>query len=157
MAKNSIDLNALRKVIDDARRVARQYRKITGKPLGITGEVGEFIAADLLGLKLTEARNPGYDAEAPDGRYIQIKSRCVLQDSKPGQRVGAIKFDHDWDTVMLVLMDVDFESITIHEAKRADIESELKKPGSKARNERGALSVSKFKSIAKIVWSRDSL
>jgi len=149
----SIDLIALKRIIEEARTVAKQYREITGKPLGITGEVGEFIAADLLGLELTEARQPGYDAIAPDGHRIQIKTRCVPPDTSSGQRLGRIKLDHGWDTVMLVLIDADFKPITIYEAFRADIERELKKPGSIARNERGALSISKFKAIASTVWS----
>ena len=124
---SAVDLDALRAVIQDAKRTAKQYRLLTGKPLGITGEVGEFIAADLLHLELTEARNPGYDAVGPDGRRIQIKSRCKLPNSKPGQRVGRIRFDHDFDTVMLVLMDEDFEPIEIHEAKYSDVKVELEK------------------------------
>jgi len=150
----SIDLIALESVIQRARKVAKQYREITGKPLGITGEVGEFIAADLLDLKLTAARQPGYDAIAPDRRRVQIKTRCVLPGTHSGGRLGRIKLDHDWDTVILVLIDSDFEPITIYEAPRADIVRELKKPGSKSRNERGALSISKFRSIASVVWQR---
>ena len=152
----SIDIVALKNVIQEAKKIAKQYREVTGKPLGITGEVGEFIAADLLSLKLTEARQPGYDAIALDGHRIQIKARCVLPDSSAGQRLGSIKLDHAWDTVILVLMDVNFEPIKIYEALRADIERELTKPGSKARNERGALSVSKFKAIASLIWSSET-
>lgn len=150
-----IDLVALKGVIQEAKKVAKQYRQLTGKPLGITGEVGEFIAANLLGLELTEARQPGYDAISRDGRRIQIKARCVLPDSSKSQRVGRIKLDHEWATVILVLMNADFEPIEIYEAKRTDIERELTKPGSKARNERGALSVSRFKAIASRVWSSE--
>lgn len=149
----TLDLGALRVVIESAKKVAAQYRGLTGKPLGITGEVGEFVAADLLGLELTEARNPGYDAIAPDGHRIQVKARCVLPSSKPGQRMGAIKTNYDWDTVMLVLMDIDFEPFVIYEAQRADIERELNKPGSKSRA-RGALGVNKFKSIATVAWKK---
>ncbi len=96
----SIDLNALRKVIQEAKTVAGRYRRLTGKPLGITGEVGEFIAADLLHLTLTQARQPGYDAISKDGRKIDIKSRCVLADSSRSQRVGRIRLDHEWDKVI---------------------------------------------------------
>ena len=147
-----VDLAALKAVIDEAKSLARQYREITGKPLGITGEVGEYIAAELLGLELTEARQPGYDAIASDGHKIQIKTRCVKNTSSQG-RLGSIRLDHEWNTVILVLMDADFELLEMHEASRPDIEMELKKPGSRARNERGALSIGKFKSIASLVWS----
>jgi len=55
---------------------------------------------------------------------------------------------------MLVLMDDAFEPQAIYEAKRADIERELAKPGSKGRNVRGVLAVSKFKAIGSLVWSK---
>jgi hypothetical protein len=151
-----VDLTSLRDIINDAKLVAKRYRKLTGKPLGITGEVGEFYVADLLGLQLTEARHPGYDAVAQDGRRIQIKARCVIPNSRPGQRVGRIKLDHEWDTVALILMDENFDPLAIHEAPRPKVEAELKRPGSKARNERGALSVTKFKDIAKCVWTKEA-
>lgn len=80
----TIDVNTLRNTVEKAIEVARCYHNITGKPLGITGEVGEFLVADLMGLKLTEARQPGYDAIANDGRRIQIKARCILPNSSGG-------------------------------------------------------------------------
>lgn len=148
-----IDLRALEAVIIAVTKLAVRYRDITGKPLGITGEVGEFHAANLLGWQLAEARQPGYDAVAHDGHRVQIKARCIVEDSRPGQRVGQIKLDHEWDTVALVLMDGDFAPFAIYEAARAEIERELTRPGSRSRNERGALAVAKFKTIASIVWS----
>ncbi len=150
----TLDIAALRSVIRDAKEVAKRYRNLTCKPLGITGEVGEFTAAELMTQRLTGARQPGYDAVAPDGHRIQIKARCVLPDSKKSQRLGSIRLKHEWDTVMLILMNGDFEPLEIYEAKRPDIERELTRPGSKARNVRGSLGVSKFKSIALLVWSK---
>ena len=150
------DTEALGRLVRSAKRLAKQYRKLTGKPLGITGEVGEYEAARLLGLKLSPARQSGFDATRGRGkstRRIQIKTRCVLPDSKPGQRVGRIRLDHDWDSVVLVLLDENFEPMEIYEADRQVIEKALKKPGSKARNEKGTLGVAKFKSIGKRVWS----
>ena len=46
--------------------------------------------------------------------------------------------------------------ISEYEADRLVLKQALKKPGSKARNDRGALAVSKFKSISKLVWSKPS-
>lgn len=106
-----IDLGALEAVISAVTKLAVRYRDITGKPLGITGEVGEFHAANLLGWQLAEARQPGYDAVAHDGHRVQIKARCIVEGSRPGQRVGQIKLDHEWDTVALVLMDGDFAPV----------------------------------------------
>ncbi len=147
-----MDLVALERVIRAVTELAKEYRQITGKPLGITGEVGEFHAANLLGWQLAEARQPGYDAVAPDGHRVQIKARCILQGSGSGQRLGSIKLDREWDTVALVLMDGDFAPQAIYEARRVDIERELARPGSKSRNERGALAVGNFKAIASLVW-----
>jgi hypothetical protein len=150
----TVDIAALRSVIMDAKKLAKRYRSLTGKPLGITGEFGEFTAAELMNLQLTGARQPGYDAIAPDGHRIQIKARCILADSKKSQRLGSIKLSPEWDTVMLILMDSDFAPLAIYEAEKPDIKRELTKPGSKARNIRGSLGVSKFKSIASLVWSK---
>ena len=49
----------IRSILQEAKEVAKKYRKLTGKPLGITGEVAEFTAATLLGLDLAEARQSG--------------------------------------------------------------------------------------------------
>lgn len=144
----------LHDLIKEAKVLAKEYRILTGKPLGITGEVAEVSAADLLDLTLESARTPGYDATGSDGKRYQIKGRCLLADSKPGQRVGGIKLDYGWDAVLLVILDSDFEVIEIIEAQRPEIEAVLLVPGSKARNERGALSVRKFRLIGKIVWRR---
>lgn len=152
---NSFDLSTLDSTIEVAKAAARRYRALTGKPLGITGEVGEVAAARLLGLKLADVRQAGYDAVGPDGRRVQIKSRCVLPNSKPGQRIGSIRLDHEWDTVALILMDENFEPLMIYEAHRAAVERELLRPGSKSRNERGALGVSKFMAIGELRWSCD--
>lgn len=148
-----IDLGALEAVITAVTKLAVRYRDITGKPLGITGEVGEFRAARLLGWQLAEARQKGYDAIASDRHTIQIKARCVPAGAKRGQRVGQISFKHEWNTVALILMDGDFVPLAVYEADRERIRTELERPGSRARNERGALSVEKFKSVATRIWS----
>ena len=151
-------MNNIAQVLAEAKALARKYRELTGKPLGITGEVAEFSAAQLLGLKLAEARQAGYDAlRRKNGKVtrIQIKGRCIPAKAKPGQRLGRIQLDKQWDTVLLVLMDEDFEVLSMVEAKRAAIKRALRVPGSKARNVRGALSVSKFKAIGQEVWKRN--
>ena len=151
-------MNELAEVLADAKSLARKYRKLTGKPLGITGEVAEFSAAQILGLELAEARQSGYDAiRKENGKVtkIQIKGRCIPANTKPGQRLGSIQLDKEWDTVLLVLMDEDFEVLSMYEAARKEIEKALLAPGSKARNERGALAVSKFKAIGHEVWKKE--
>lgn len=49
-------MNEIDEVLADAKALAKKYRKLTGKPLGITGEVAEFSAAQILGLELAGAR-----------------------------------------------------------------------------------------------------
>ncbi len=145
-------------ILSAAKALDKKYRKLTGKPLGITGEVAEFTAASILGLELAEARQSGYDAiRKGKGRNIkvQIKGRCIPVDAKRSQQVGSIRLDKEWDTVVLVLMDEDMEVTSIYEASRPIIEKALQAPGSKARNERGSLAVSKFKSIGREIWNRN--
>jgi hypothetical protein len=144
-------------ILREAKKLAQEYRALTGKPLGITGEVAEYEAARLIGVELTPARQAGYDAtEEIDGttRRLQIKGRCLLPGCKPGQRLGSIDINKDWDAALMVLLDGNFDALEIYEAERADIVKALSDPGSKARNERGALAVSKFKSIAQLRWKR---
>ncbi|TAJ19081.1 MAG: hypothetical protein EPO68_06865 [Planctomycetota bacterium] len=150
---------ALDRLLRDVKRLNKEYRALTGRPLGVTGEVAELEAARILGLELCEARTAGHDAIRCVGSSqtrVQIKGRCVLPDSKAGQRVGAIKPEADWDIVVLVLMDEDLETTEIFEATRPAIVRALREPGSQARNERGALAVTKFKSIGRRIWSRSS-
>lgn len=144
-------------ILRDAKKLAQEYRAITGKPLGITGEAAEYEAARILGLKLTQARQAGYDAteETPAGvRRLQIKGRCLLPGCKPGQRLGSIDVKKEWDAVLMVLLDENFDALAIFEAARKPMLEALSAPGSKARNERGAMAVSKFKSIATLRWKQ---
>ena len=146
-------------LLANAKVLAQQYRALTGKPLGITGEVAEYEASRVLGVELTPARQAGYDAiETVDGavRRLQIKGRCLLKDCKPGQRLGSIDVKKDFDAVLLVLLDENFNATSIFEADREDVLTVLAEPGSKSRNERGALGVSKFKSIARLRWQRST-
>jgi len=86
--KRSFDLSTVTGVVEAAAATAKRYRELTGRPLGITGEIGEVLTAELLGLELAPARQPGYDAVGPDGKRVQIKSRCIPPDAKPSQRIG---------------------------------------------------------------------
>jgi len=144
-------------LLSEAKKLARDYYALTGKPLGVTGEVAEYEAARILGVELTPARQAGYDAiERRNGseKRLQIKGRCLQENCKPGQRLGSIRQDHDWDSVLMVLLDHNFDALEIYEAQRPEVVAALTVPGSKARNERGALSVSKFKSIGTLRWRR---
>lgn len=140
-----------------AKGLAKEYHSLTGRPLGVTGEVAEYEAVRLLGLELAEVRQPGFDAvrrtESGTTR-LQIKGRC-LRDSSRSARLGRIDLSHEWDAVLMVLLDEDLDAVSIHEADRHAVIAALSRPGSKSRNERGALAVSQFRSIGKLIWHRD--
>ena len=141
-------------LLGKAKKLAQEYRKITGKPLGITGEVAEYEAARLLKLKLAPARQAGYDAieKRNDSEWkLQLKGRCLLKGHKRGQQIGSIRTTHDWDAVLLVLLDENLEAFEILEAGRASVVEALSAGGSKARNERGSLSVEKFRKLKGVV------
>lgn len=56
--------------------------------------------------------------------------------------------------MLLVLLDENFSALAIYEAERTDVIEALTKPGSRARNERNAMSMTLFKRIGRKVWDR---
>jgi hypothetical protein len=144
------------KLMVEARKLAAQYRIATGKPLGISSEIAVHDVARLMDLKTVEA--PGYDAVGQgnrEGRRIQIKGRTVSDTQSANARIGQVKVDQEWDSVMLVLMNELYEPLEIYEAQREEILQAVANTSSKRRN-RGALSVAKFKHIGQLVWSAES-
>lgn len=145
-------------LLGQAKALAVEYYELTGRPLGLTGEVAEFEATRILGLELSAVRQSGYDAirRSADGIVrLQIKGRCYGPDAKPGQRLGSIQLAKEWDAVLMVLLDRDLNATEMWEADRSAVTSALTKPGSVARNKRGAMAVTQFKRIARLVWKRD--
>lgn len=145
----------VRHILAQVQILAAEYYEITGKPLGVTGEIAEYVAAEALGLQLAPPRTEGYDAIrlTPQGeRRIQIKGRAFGDHSARSQRLGRIKRGAACDAVVLVLLDsATFEPREIWEADYATVEARLSIPGSKARD-RGALGISEFKKIAFQIW-----
>jgi len=143
----------VREILAAVKPLAAEYYRLTGKPLGVTGELAEYVAAEILGVKLVAARTVGYDALRGTER-IQIKGRAYGENAKPGQRISRIKLDAPCDTVLLVLLDnATLEPREMWEAPFASVRECLARPGSKARA-RGALSVSAFKRLplVRCVW-----
>ena len=149
---------AQEKLIAQARQLAAEYRRAMGRPLpGISSEIAEFDAIRLLGLEPAPrtGEESGYDAIDParDNKRIQIKARTIFDEEKGGQRVGQLKLGLDWDSVVLVLMDDNYEPYEIYEADRADLEDYAAQSESR-RAKRGALSVGRFKIIGRLLWDR---
>jgi hypothetical protein len=142
----------IREILSQVKPLAVEYYRLTGKPLGVTGEIAEFAAAETLGLKLVPARTVGYDALRGSER-IQIKGRAIGSDANKSQRISRIKADAQCDTVMLVLLDIaTLDLREIWQAPFSSVVECLQRPGSKSRNERGALGVPAFKVLARRVW-----
>jgi hypothetical protein len=146
------------KLIAQARKLAAEYRRTMGKPLpGVSNEIAEHDAIRLLALQPRPAEaEGGFHAIDPQraNKRIQIKSRAIFDESKSGQRIGQLNMEASWDSVLLVLMDEDYEPYEIYEAERSDI-AEFSAKSSKARAKRGALSVARFKIIGRLVWTRE--
>jgi hypothetical protein len=147
----SADAQRLREILAIAKRLAVEYFQLTGKPLGVTGEVAEYAAAEKLDLKLAPPRTPGYDALRGIER-IQIKGRAHGKKTDSGQKMGRIRTDTPFDTVLLVLLDnATLEPREMWQASHEATIKRLAAPGWKARS-RGVLSVPEFKAIAQRVW-----
>lgn len=144
------------KLMSEARRLAREYRVAMGKPLpGISAELAVHDAIRLLDLEAAPTGVGGYDAVGRGNRAskrIQIKGRTIFDEAKGGQRVGQLKIEQNWDSVMLVLMDENYEPVEIYEAEREDVLQAVDKTSSN-RNKRGAVSVARFKIIGRLAWS----
>jgi len=155
-----VTVYAVDKLISEARRLAAEYRRTTGKPLpGISAEIAENDAARLLDLEPVKDETLGYDAVgrggSRQGKRIQIKSRTIFDDTKGGHRIGQLKTGQDWDSVLLVLMDEEYEPFEIYEAERDDLVAAVADSEGSKRAKRGLLSVAKFKIIGQLVWTRE--
>ena len=153
-----MSLYSVDKLISEARRIAAEYRRTTGKPLGISAEIASHDACVLLDLEANEDTN-GYDATGLEGerkgQRFQIKGRAIFDEKKGGQRIGQIKAEQNWDKLLLVLMDENFETTEIYEASREDLLEDLNEAGSSNRKKRGAMSVARFKRLSYLVWNRE--
>ena len=148
--------DTLVELLRQARSLGARYYRLTGKPLGVTGEVAELAASETLGLELTGARNPGFDAWLTRNEQrlrVQIKGRAVGRDQPYVGRCPSIRCGDHFDICLLVLLDrMTLELIEIWEADEEAIDTRIRQPGSKARNERNSLAISQFKSVARRVW-----
>lgn len=154
-----MSLYSVDKLISEARRIAAEYRRTTGKPLGISAEIARHDACTYLKLEPHEDAI-GYDALGLTGERkgvrFQIKGRAIFDEKKGGQRLGQIKIDQSWDKILLVLMNEEFETTDIYEASRNNmLESIDEMDDNNSRKKRGAMSVARFKRLAQLVWNND--
>lgn len=157
MTVRGVGVYEIDKLMNEARRLAAEYRRATGKTLAISGEIAISDAIHLLGLEPAPADAEGYDAvRMLDGRAerLQVKARAVFDDTRRPHRLGQLKLDKPWDAALLVLMDENYEPVEIHEASRAALETALAEA---TPNKRGTVSVGRFRMIGRCLWSRDGV
>lgn len=149
-----MSLYDLEKLYSETRSIAARFRHTMGKNIGgITSELAAYDAARLLGLELCSEQEFGYNAvgaERYEGKKILIKGRAIFKNQKSRQRLGQIKMNVDWDIVLLVLLDDNFEPQEIYYATREELSAVLQDNEGKAR--KGPISVAKFKAISILVW-----
>ena len=151
-----MNLYAVDKLVTEARRLAAEYRRVTGKVLPLSGEIAVHDAARLLGLERIEDPSVGYEATlARDGQIerFQIKARVIFDVQKGAHRLGELKLDKAWDTLLLVLMDAEYEPSEIFAVPRATVVSALGERTSK----KGSLTVPRIRHIGARVWARDDV
>ncbi|VAW74410.1 hypothetical protein MNBD_GAMMA12-159 [hydrothermal vent metagenome] len=144
----------MEKLYAETRSIAARFRHTMGKNIGgITSELAAYDAARFLGLELCNEQECGYNAigvEQYSGQKILIKGRAIFKDQKSRQRLGQIKLNIEWDIILVVLLDDNFEPQEIYLATRTQITDILNdKEGAK---QKGPMSVAKFKAISKLVW-----
>jgi len=138
------------KAIREAISAALDYERTVPdkRKLGITGEAGEVLCCDLLGLRMcVDPRSQGFDAMDNDDKRVQIKSRRSESPGLPSDsgRVGSFS-PHEFDYALLVLMTHDYQ---IAEIWRGDYRAIIDLIDRQKRRNPSILS---FKQKAKCVW-----
>ncbi len=144
------------KLMSEARKLASDYRHMTGKTLPISGEIARHDVAVLLGMTLVEAGN-GYDALDAEGNRVQIKARVLFEGQKSKPRVGQLRVGQNWDLVVLVLMDEEYEPVEIYQLTHERVSELMEEGVGRNRISRGAMTVARFKAAGEQVWSREDL
>ena len=144
-------------ILATVRPLAAEFYRLTGKPLGVTGEVGEQLVAQLLGLTLADVRTAGYDATrpSPDGgppMRLQIKARAYLAGRDAVQRMGRLTPTTPCDAVLLVLLEPDTLDIrAVWEAPFSSLAPRLVDPASSSHRH-GSFKVTEFIGLGTRIW-----
>lgn len=145
----------LEKLMEETRRIASEYRQSTGSTLPVSAELAKYDAIRLLGLKTPPEQERAVDAWmiTPGGdRKVQIKGRVIFDPEKSGHRVGQLNLDADWDILVLVIMNDQYETQQIYRVSRDKLVAALPEGRDNSRKLRGAISVKKVQAISDVCW-----
>lgn len=149
------DVYAIDALMTQTRQLAANYYQATQKTLPVSLELAKHDACRLLGLELLENASGGVDAVDSEGVKIQIKARVIFQPGRNHYRIGQLNLDGEWDKVVVVLMQADYQPFEIYAADRTLLTEVLEEESSSSgRTKRGPMSVSKFKRIGDLVWEQ---
>ncbi|OGM99669.1 MAG: hypothetical protein A2817_03815 [Candidatus Yanofskybacteria bacterium RIFCSPHIGHO2_01_FULL_39_8b] len=101
----------IKKMVNKIIKIALEYETLTGRKLGITGEIAEIIVCHKLGLKLlANSLSPGHDAVDERGNKFQIKSKRIIKNKG---RIGRFSM-HKFDYLITILFDKNYKIIGIY-------------------------------------------
>jgi len=133
---------------------ALMYEEVTGgkRKLGVTGEVGEIMVCEQLGLKLvSDPRSTGFDAIDRNGKHVQIKTRRSESEGLPRPIGRVSRFsNHKFDYALLALMDRKYNVCQIWRAPYSKIKSLTEKE----QTDRSGPRLASFMKIGEIIFDK---
>jgi len=140
----------LDKLMSETRRLAVEYRRTTGSTLPVSADLANYDAIKLLQMEKPQQAISGVDA-IYNGLKILIKGRVIFSAAKKGVRIGQLNVNGEWDAVVVVVFNQEYQPQTLYQASRQALQQSLQQ-GSK--NARGALTLDRFKALSEIVWQK---
>ena len=86
---------------------------------------------------------------------LVIKGRAIFDTSKSTPRIGQLNPAQEWDGVLLVLFDDEYQPVEIFYASKEIIQEALNDRESN-RKKRGAMSIAQFKIIGERIWTAEN-
>lgn len=122
-----------RELLSDWVAIMRQLRTLrvirtNNNPIG---DIAETIVCDHYGGERASFSQKGWDVKAPSGELIQVKSRRKTSESNPSV-LSPIR-DNEYDSLVVILFDEDFQVIEGLKASRALVEDRFDLDGKNQR------------------------
>lgn len=147
---------AVEELMTQTRKLAADYYRTMKQSLPVSAELAKYDACRLLNLREVEEAIKGVDAVDDNACAYQVKSRVIFQEGRSGYRIGQLNMDGEWQKVVLVLFNPEYEPFEIHVATREAIDNPETTKSNPKREKRGAMSVAKFKNIGQLLWTKEN-